>query len=176
MIMHPIGQRQGASVETGSAPLSSPLLAVANRQSRTSDLSSLRTNEMLKWCIIAPDAQVHNNGIGTEQPVQTFRCPKVLDISANRRMTMRTTITLLLAARVVAGLTLGSAAAIAQDGPSGPAQDYQAAKIFAARQVPQVQAPQVQAGASDVNAAWSGFQVGPFHATPDRGVATVGGD
>jgi hypothetical protein len=66
------------------------------------------------------------------------------------------------------GLSLGSAA-MAQDGPSGPAQDYQASQILAGRVA---QPSLVHSGSSDV----SGFHFGAFHATPDRGIATVGGD
>ena len=85
--------------------------------------------------------------------------------------TMKTMKTLMLA--TVAALTLGAGAAMAQDGPSGYFSDYQGSRVPAARQA---QPRQVQAGASDLNAGGSAFQIGPFHATPDRGVATVGGD
>jgi hypothetical protein len=71
-------------------------------------------------------------------------------------MTMTTTRTLMLTAFATLSL---AGAAMAQDGPSGPARDYQAAKILAARQVPaatQAAAVQptggtpVQSGSSDV--------------------------
>jgi hypothetical protein len=91
-------------------------------------------------------------------------------------MTMKTTKTLMLAG--LAALSLGVGTAMAQDGPSSYFPDYQAAKILAARQV---RLGQVQSGTSDVNSMRAGtpngdFQLGWFHATPDRGVATVGND
>jgi hypothetical protein len=71
---------------------------------------------------------------------------------------MNTTKTLMLAA---AALSLGMGTAMA-DG-SDVMNDYQAAKILAARQG---QSGPVQAGSSDINSA-GGWKLGPFHATPD---------
>jgi hypothetical protein len=83
---------------------------------------------------------------------------------------MNTTKTLMLAA--LAALSLGVGTAMA-DG-SDVMNDYQAAKILAARQA---QLGQIQSGASDMTSMRnSNFQLGWFHATPDRGVATVGSD
>jgi len=81
---------------------------------------------------------------------------------------MNTTKTLMLAA--VAALSLGLGSAMA-DG-SDVINDYQAAKILAARQV---QPSAVQSGASDIDAQRNGFQLGPLHATPERPNALVGG-
>jgi hypothetical protein len=84
-------------------------------------------------------------------------------------MTMKTTTTLMLAALATLSLGVGNAMA---DG-SDVINDYQAAKILAARQT---HAGEVQFGTSDVSPMRNDFQLGPFHATPDRGVATVGSD
>jgi hypothetical protein len=89
------------------------------------------------------------------------------------RTTMHTTKTLILTARVVSALALGSGSAIAQDGPGSYFPDYQAAKILAADKG---HAGELQMGSPDVDATHNGFQLGPFHATPDHGIATVGGD
>jgi hypothetical protein len=86
--------------------------------------------------------------------------PENLDISANRRMTMYTTKTLMLAAAAALSLGMGTAMADGSDVPN----DYQAAKILAARQA---QLGQVQSGSSDVNST-RGWQLGAVHATPDR--------
>jgi hypothetical protein len=84
---------------------------------------------------------------------------------------MKTTTTLILAARVVAGLVLGSGSAMA-DG-SEVISDYQSARTFASSQA---QPGQSQSGASDVNwARDGGWQLGPFHSTPDRPNRAVGG-
>jgi hypothetical protein len=83
---------------------------------------------------------------------------------------MNTTKTLMLAA--VAALSLGAGSAMA-DG-SDVLNDYQAAKNLASRQA---QSGYVQAGGSDELPAQRGyFQLGPFHATPDNGQVTVGGE
>jgi hypothetical protein len=74
--------------------------------------------------------------------------------------------TLMLAA--VAALSLGMGTAMA-DG-SDVINDYQAAKIAAARQA---HAGEVQMGASDVTPMRNDFHLGWFHATPDRPNALV---
>jgi hypothetical protein len=81
--------------------------------------------------------------------------------------TMNTTKTLMLAAAAALSLGMGTAMA---DG-SDVMNDYQAAKILAARQA---QSGEVQSGSSDINST-RGFQLGPFHATPDR-LYPVAGD
>jgi hypothetical protein len=84
-------------------------------------------------------------------------------------MTMTTTKTLILSARVVAGLLIGTGTAMA-DG-SDVINDYQAAKVLAALPA---QTSQLQAGSSDLSQG--GWQFGPFHAAHTPGRATVGGD
>jgi hypothetical protein len=83
---------------------------------------------------------------------------------------MNTTKTLILAG--LAALSLGVGTAMAQDGPSSYFPDYQAAKILAARQA---HAGEVQSGSADLTSTRGGFQLGPFHATPERPDALVGG-
>jgi hypothetical protein len=75
-------------------------------------------------------------------------------------MTMNTTKTLMLAAAAALSLGMGTAMA---DG-SDVMNDYQAAKILAARQA---QLGEVQSGSSDADSARGWWQLGPFHATPD---------
>jgi hypothetical protein len=82
-------------------------------------------------------------------------------------MTMNTTKTLMLAAAAALSLGMGTAMADGSDVPN----DYQAAKILAARQA---QLGEVQSGSSDVGAT-RGWLLGPFHATPDR-LYPVAGD
>ena len=82
---------------------------------------------------------------------------------------MTTTKTLILSARVVAGLLIGTTAAMA-DG-SDVINDYQAGKVLAAQPA---QAGQLQAGSSD--ASQGDWHFGPFHAAHTPGRATVGGD
>jgi hypothetical protein len=72
-------------------------------------------------------------------------------------MTMMTTKTFVLAAFATFSL---AGAVMAQDGGVGPAQDYQAAKILAARQA---QLGLVQSGSSDVSSARGGIWIGSFH-------------
>ena len=71
---------------------------------------------------------------------------------------MNTTKTLMLAA--FAALSLGIGTAMAQDG-SDVSNDYQAAKIWSNIRHGQTS---LDAGSSDRG----GWQLGPFHSTPDR--------
>jgi hypothetical protein len=134
----------------------------------TSGLSPSRTNEVPESSIIAVGARVHISAIEAEQMGSNPQMPEWLDISGNGRSTMKTTKTLMLAAFAALSLGVGSAMA---DG-SDVSNDYQAAKILAARQA---QLGQVQSGASDMDTPRNGFQLGPFHATPSRPNALVGG-
>jgi hypothetical protein len=78
----------------------------------------------------------------------------------------------LIAAFTALTLSLGATSAMA-DGAT-PANDYWGQKNLEMLSHPARQIG-VQAGSSDVNSG-AGFRFGPIHATPDRGVATVGGD
>jgi hypothetical protein len=83
-------------------------------------------------------------------------------------MTMKIAQKLMLAA--VTAVSLGAGAAQAQNLTPNywPNQDT--------RTNVNRDAGQVQSGSSDLNTAGNGFHLGWLHATPDRGVATVGGD
>jgi hypothetical protein len=120
----------------------------------TSGLSTFSTNEVRNKWIIAVGAQVHTRGIKAKQTGSNRQTPGWLDISRNRRSTVKTTTTLMLTARVLTGLLLGSSSAMA-DG-SDVINDYQAAKILVTQQA---QLGQVQAGASDVDTPRNGFQL-----------------
>jgi hypothetical protein len=107
--------------------------------------------------------------IEAERTGSNPQMPEWLDISGNRRSTVKTTKTLMLAAFAALSLGVGSAMADGAD----VINDYQAAKILSARQA---QAGQLQAGASDVTSVRNGgWQLGPFHGTPDRPNRPVGG-
>src|SRR6267154_711984 len=75
--------------------------------------------------------------------------------SRNRRSTMKTTRTLMLAA--VVALSLGVGSAMAQDGGGGSFPDYQSQRVLQQRFV----APTVQSGSSDVEPTWQLH--GPAH-------------
>jgi hypothetical protein len=82
-----------------------------------------------------------------------------LDISRNRRSTMKTTTkTLILTARVVSGVLLGSGSAMAQNlSPPYGYTDGRPANVT-----------QVQSGSSDADAHHIGFQLGVVRAAPPR--------
>jgi len=79
------------------------------------------------------------------------------------------TKTLMLAALAALSLSAGTAMA---DG-SDVINDYQAAKILASRQA---HASDVQSGASDLTTMRNDWQLGPFHATPERPNELIGTD